>query len=112
MLHGRGGEDGVVQAALDLLQIPYTGTGVLGSALAMDKLRCKQLWKGVGLPTPEYYVLENESDCEQAMQELGLPMMIKPVLEGSSIGISKVMNPAELMLRMASGQKMWWYDYG
>ncbi len=97
MLHGRGGEDGVIQGALDLLKIPYTGSGVLGSALAMDKLRCKQLWMGVGLPVPEYCELETEADCEQAIQELGLPLMIKPVLEGSSIGISKV-NTVEEML--------------
>ena len=90
ILHGRGGEDGVIQGLLDVLEIPYTGSGVLGSALAMDKLRCKQIWQGVNLPTPECYVLENEADCHKAIEGLGLPLMIKPVLEGSSIGISKV----------------------
>lgn len=97
MLHGRGGEDGVIQGALDLLQIPYTGTGVLGSAIAMDKLKCKQIWKSMSLPTPEYRILESEADCEKAVEELGLPLMIKPVLEGSSIGISKVKHAEEMI---------------
>ncbi|MCW8854091.1 MAG: D-alanine--D-alanine ligase [Gammaproteobacteria bacterium] len=90
MLHGRGGEDGVIQGMLDVLKIPYTGSGVLGSALAMDKLRTKQLWKGLDLPTPDYQILNNEKDCQLAVQKLGIPLMIKPVLEGSSIGMSKV----------------------
>ncbi|MDH5472017.1 MAG: D-alanine--D-alanine ligase [Gammaproteobacteria bacterium] len=90
ILHGRGGEDGVIQGLLDIVQIPYTGSDVLGSALAMDKLRTKQLWKGVGLPTPDYQILNSEDDCKIAVQRLGLPLMIKPVLEGSSIGMSKV----------------------
>lgn len=97
MLHGRGGEDGVIQGVLDLLEVPYTGSGVLGSALTMDKLRCKQLWEGVGLPTPACYVLNNKEDCRQAMEELSLPLMIKPVLEGSSIGISKVQRVEEMI---------------
>jgi len=97
MLHGRGGEDGVIQGLLDVLKIPYTGSGVLGSALAMDKFRCKQLWRGIGLPTPDFMQLENAVDCETALKSLGLPLMIKPVLEGSSIGISKV-NSVEEML--------------
>jgi len=97
VLHGRGGEDGVIQGVLNVLEIPYTGSGVFGSALTMDKLRCKQLWKGIGLPTPDYVVLENEQDCLRAIDELGLPLMIKPVLEGSSIGISKVKVSAEML---------------
>lgn len=97
MMHGRGGEDGVVQGVLDLLRIPYTGSGVLGSALAMDKLRCKQIWQAVSLPTPEYKELNSADDCIEAMSQFGLPLMIKPVLEGSSIGISKV-NTREEML--------------
>jgi len=97
VLHGRGGEDGEIQGLLDILQIPYTGSGVLGSALTMDKLRCKQLWQGISLPTPEYRVLETEADCENALDELGLPLMIKPVLEGSSIGISKVNARSEML---------------
>lgn len=97
MMHGRGGEDGVIQGVLDVLKIPYTGSGVLGSALSMDKMRCKQLWLGLSLPTPEYQILENEHDCEVALQKLGLPLMIKPVLEGSSIGISKVKSEQEML---------------
>jgi len=97
MMHGRGGEDGVIQGVLDVLKIPYTGSGVLGSALSMDKMRCKQLWLGLSLPTPEYKILENEDDCEQALQNLGLPLMIKPVLEGSSIGISKVKSAQQML---------------
>ncbi len=97
IMHGRGGEDGVIQGALDLLQIPYTGSGVLGSALAMDKLKCKQIWLGRGLPTPDYCELESEADCEHAIERLGLPLMIKPVLEGSSIGISKVKRREEMI---------------
>ncbi len=90
IMHGRGGEDGVIQALLELHQLPYTGSGVLGSALAMDKLKCKQLWTGIGLPTPAHMELNSEADCINAVEKLGLPLMIKPVLEGSSIGISKV----------------------
>jgi len=97
MLHGRGGEDGVIQGLLDVLKIPYTGSGVLGSALAMDKFRCKQLWRGIGLPTPDFMALQNEGDCGLALENLGLPLMIKPVLEGSSIGISKVNSKDEMI---------------
>ena len=97
MLHGRGGEDGVIQGLLDVIEIPYTGSGVLGSSLTMDKLRCKQLWKGIGLPTPAYQILETEQDCHQAVKNLGLPLMIKPVLEGSSIGISKVLDEKDML---------------
>jgi D-alanine-D-alanine ligase len=95
-LHGRGGEDGVVQGVLDYLGIPYTGSGVLGSALAMDKLRTKQLWQGVGLPTPEFCVLNSEADVPKAASELGFPMILKPVHEGSSIGMTKVEREADL----------------
>jgi len=97
MLHGRGGEDGVIQGLLDVLEIPYTGSGVLGSALAMDKFRCKQLWRGIGLPTPDFLEIKNEADCHEALNILGLPLMIKPVLEGSSIGISKVKTADEMI---------------
>ncbi len=90
ILHGRGGEDGVMQGALQSIDMPYTGSGVLGSALAMDKLRCKQLWHGMGLPTPQWHVLQSEADCQQAVDTLGLPLMVKPAHEGSSIGMSKV----------------------
>lgn len=96
ILHGRGGEDGVIQGMLDVMQMPYTGSDVLGSALAMDKLLTKQLWCGVGLPTPDYKILENEQDCHAAIELLGLPLMVKPVLEGSSIGMSKVHDASEM----------------
>lgn len=89
ILHGRGGEDGVMQAVLESIGLPYTGSRVLGSALSMDKLRCKWLWQGAGLPTPAWRVLATEEDAVQA-GTLGLPLMIKPTREGSSIGISKV----------------------
>jgi len=97
IMHGRGGEDGQIQGLLDILGIPYTGSGVLGSALAMDKFRCKQLWRAMGLSTPDYMELKNEADCEEAVKRLGLPLMIKPVLEGSSIGISKVNDRDEMI---------------
>ena len=97
IMHGRGGEDGVIQGLLELMQIPYTGSGVLGSALAMDKLLTKQLWHGIGLPSPDYRILQTEQDCIQAVEDLGLPLMIKPVLEGSSIGMSKVIDRADIV---------------
>jgi D-alanine-D-alanine ligase len=94
-LHGRGGEDGVMQGALEALGLPYTGSGVLASALGMDKLRTKQLWQGVGLPTPEFRLLSGGGDAETAVRELGLPLMIKPAREGSSIGITRVMEAGQ-----------------
>jgi len=90
MLHGRGGEDGAMQGLLEVMGLPYTGSGILGSALAMDKLRCKQVWAAEGFPTPEFRVLETELDCNNALEQLGLPLIIKPALEGSSIGMTKV----------------------
>ena len=97
ILHGPGGEDGVMQGALDILNIPYTGSGVLASALAMDKLRCKQFFEGAGIPTPGYRVLDDDTDMEFVQASLGLPLMIKPVLEGSSLGMSKVEVGEELV---------------
>ena len=90
MLHGRGGEDGAMQGLLEVMGLPYTGSAILGSALAMDKLRCKQVWAAEGFPTPEFRVLETEQDCADALAQLGLPLIIKPASEGSSIGMSKV----------------------
>lgn len=95
-LHGRGGEDGVMQGCLETLGLPYTGSGVLASALAMDKLRTKQLWHGVGLPTPEFVLLDSEADLERAARNVGFPMMIKPIHEGSSFGMSKVEEAGQL----------------
>lgn len=96
ILHGRGGEDGVIQAVLDSMGLPYTGSGVLGSALSMDKLRTKLVWNSVGIPTPPFKVLTENSDFIQAAEELGLPVIVKPVHEGSSIGMSKVVAATEL----------------
>ena len=96
VMHGPGGEDGVIQGALEVLGIPFTGSGVLASALAMDKLRCKQLLEGAGIPTPAYIVLNENMDAEFVTASLSLPMMVKPALEGSSIGISKVEQAEDL----------------
>ena len=89
-LHGRFGEDGTLQGALEWLGLRYTGSGVLGSALAMDKLRAKRLWMAEGLPTPPFEILDAKSDFRATAKRLGLPLMVKPVNEGSSIGMSKV----------------------
>lgn len=96
ILHGRGGEDGVVQGLFEYLDLPYTGSGVLGSALAMDKIRTKNIWRNKGLRTPAYKTVKNIADCEKAINELGLPVIVKPALEGSSIGISKVESMADI----------------
>lgn len=90
IMHGRGGEDGIVQAILELLEIPYTGSGVLASALSMDKIRTKQIWQAVGLQTPEYFVVHKQDDLKIIQQNYNGPYMVKPAHEGSSIGISKV----------------------
>ncbi|TWI58477.1 D-alanine-D-alanine ligase [Pseudomonas duriflava] len=97
VLHGRGGEDGSMQGLLECLGIPYTGSGILASALAMDKLRTKQIWLSQGLPTPQYAVLCSESDCRAAAEELGFPLIVKPAHEGSSIGMAKVSSIDELI---------------
>jgi D-alanine-D-alanine ligase len=96
IMHGRGGEDGILQGVLNVLGLPYTGSGVLASALAMDKLRTKLCWRGANLPTPNWYVLENEMDLDACADALGFPMIVKPALEGSSVGISKVTSRDEL----------------
>jgi D-alanine-D-alanine ligase len=95
-LHGRGGEDGVVQGMLETLGMPYTGSGVLGSALGMDKLRTKQVWQSAGIATPAFTVLGSDEDVSQAVDSLQFPLAVKPAHEGSSIGISKVDNAAAL----------------
>jgi len=89
-LHGRGGEDGVVQGALELQGLPYTGSGVLASALSMDKVRTKALWAAQGIPTPAHRLLDAHTDSKAVVDALGLPLIVKPVHEGSTIGISKV----------------------
>ncbi len=95
-LHGRGGEDGTVQGVLEVLGVPYTGSGVLGSALAMDKVRAKLVWQASGLPTPPSEPLEGVDDLQGAVRRLGLPLVVKPVNEGSSIGITKVRAAGDL----------------
>lgn len=90
VLHGRGGEDGAMQGLLECAGIPYTGSGILASALAMDKLRTKRVWLSLGLPTPNHAVLASEADCRAAAAELGFPLIVKPAHEGSSIGMAKV----------------------
>lgn len=89
-LHGRGGEDGTLQGALELLGIPYTGSGVLASALGMDKQRTKLVWQALGLPTPESVMLGPDADWQAVVERLGLPLIVKPVHEGSTLGISIV----------------------
>lgn len=89
IVHGRGGEDGQLQGALELAGISYTGTGVLGSALGMDKVRTKLCWLGAGIPTPQWMVLKETQDVELCAKRLGFPLIVKPALEGSSIGMAK-----------------------
>jgi len=96
IIHGRGGEDGVVQAVLDTLEIPYTGSGVLASALSMDKLRTKLCWQGAGLATPKWCLLQSEQDITRCINELGFPVIVKPALEGSSLGMSRATTETEL----------------
>jgi D-alanine-D-alanine ligase len=95
-LHGPGGEDGTIQGALEYLAIPYTGSGVMASALAMDKLRCKQLWKGIGLPTADFASLNENSDWDAIINQLGGSVVVKPACEGSSMGMSLVETPQQL----------------
>lgn len=90
VLHGRGGEDGAIQGVLEWLNIPYTGTGVQGSAIGMDKVKTKQVWAGYQLPTAPYKIVNAQTDVVDVIADIGLPFIIKPVHEGSSIGMSKV----------------------
>jgi len=94
-LHGPGGEDGSMQGALQLLGLPYSGSGVLGSALAMDKERCKRLWQGLGIATGDFEILDADTDWQAAIDRLG-PVFVKPACEGSSIGMSRASTAAEL----------------
>ena len=89
-LHGRYGEDGCIQGVLELMNIPYTGSGVMASAVGMDKWRTKLIWQSAGVVTPAFHLLDEQSDLAQVAQTLGLPLFVKPANEGSSIGISKV----------------------
>ena len=89
-LHGRFGEDGTVQGVLETMKIPYTGSGVMASAVAMDKWRTKLIWQAAGIPTPRYHVVNKDSDWIKVIDDLTLPLIVKPAREGSSIGITKV----------------------
>ncbi|MGZ5620537.1 MAG: D-alanine--D-alanine ligase [Methylobacter sp.] len=101
IIHGRGGEDGVLQGVLEVLGIPYTGSGVMASALSMDKLRTKLCWQGYGLVTPKWHLLKDESDLDACIEKLGFPVIVKPAQEGSSIGMSKAGNRDELLTALS-----------
>ncbi|KGH26448.1 MULTISPECIES: D-alanine--D-alanine ligase [Comamonas] len=94
-LHGRYGEDGTVQGTLELLDIPYTGSGVMASSIAMDKIMTKRIWRFEGLPTPDWRMVDSAEATRDALQALGAPMIVKPARDGSSIGLTKVMNADE-----------------
>ena len=95
-LHGRGGEDGTLQGALEVMGIPYTGSGVLGSAIGMDKWRTKMIWEASGLPTPRYRILSAADDWGAVARDLGLPLIVKPANEGSTLGLTKVTAVSQL----------------
>jgi D-alanine-D-alanine ligase len=97
IIHGRGGEDGVLQGVLQVMGIPYTGSGVMASALTMDKLRTKLCWQGYGLVTPKWCLLQDENDLDNCIEKLGFPVIVKPAQEGSSIGMSKANSRDELL---------------
>ena len=105
ILHGPFGEDGTVQGALETMGIPYTGCGVMASAIGMDKLRTKLLWKALGLPIPEFELLRDDSDFAAIEKKLGLPLFVKPATEGSSIGITKVKTPGGLKAAYEEARK-------
>ncbi len=107
ILHGHagGGEDGILQGLLEAFGIPYTGSDVLGSALSMDKIRTKQVWLSLGLPTPRYIRLSRNSDVAKAARDLGLPVIIKPACEGSSVGVSRVFKEADLAQAVAQAAR-------
>ncbi|MDD4929674.1 MAG: D-alanine--D-alanine ligase [Gallionella sp.] len=104
-LHGRFGEDGTVQGALELLEIPYTGSGVMASALGMDKWRSKLVWYAGGLPIPDFLLIDENSDVEAVAGQLGFPLFVKPANEGSSVGISKVKCAADLQAAYLAAAK-------
>ena len=104
-LHGRHGEDGTIQGVLELMGIPYTGSGVMASALGMDKWRTKLLWQAAGLRVPEYALLSATSDFAEVEEALGLPLFVKPACEGSSIGITKVKRRGDLAAAYVAAAK-------
>jgi D-alanine-D-alanine ligase len=104
ILHGGAGEDGTIQGALDLLGIPYTGSGVMASALAMDKMRTKWVWQAAGLPTPPSRIVQSAAEAPAVIAALGLPLILKPIREGSSIGVVKVATPEEFAAAFATAR--------
>ena len=102
IMHGRGGEDGVLQGVLQVLGLPYTGSGVMASALSMDKLRTKLCWQGMGLTTPNWFVMHSQQDIDDCIDALGFPVIVKPAQEGSSIGMSKANNREELVVALTT----------
>ena len=104
-LHGTIGEDGLVQGLLELKEIPYSGSGVLGSALGMDKLRAKQLWKGLGIATPEFYCVDKNTNLKRILDTLGA-VFVKPICEGSSLGMSIARTPEDLSRAVANASKL------
>ena len=98
ILHGQhgGGEDGVLQGALEAFDVPYTGSGVLGSALSMDKPRSKRVWQSLGLPTPKFVALPRGADVHAAAKQIGFPLIVKPACEGSSVGVTRVFDESQL----------------
>ncbi|GLQ47246.1 D-alanine--D-alanine ligase B [Dyella lipolytica] len=107
ILHGQhgGGEDGVLQGALESLNVPYTGSGVLGSALSMDKTRSKRVWQSLGLPTPKFVALPRGADVHAAAKEIGFPLIVKPACEGSSVGITRVFEEKDLDAAVTLAEK-------
>jgi len=107
-LHGRGGEDGTIQGVLEALEVPYTGSGVMGSAIAMDKTRTKYLWQGMNLPTPKFSYVEKKDSAllTQLVSLIGFPLAVKPSREGSSIGVFKVSNQSQLESAVGAALKM------
>ncbi|VUD40323.1 D-alanine--D-alanine ligase [Thalassocella blandensis] len=105
VLHGCGGEDGKIQALLELLNIPYTGSGVAASSLAMNKLKTKQVWLSVGLPTPEFEILRDGCDYQSTLSRLGGECFVKPIHEGSSLGMSCAVNAVELAQAHSAAKK-------
>ncbi len=104
-VHGRGGEDGTLQAVLEIMNLPYTGSGVMASAITMDKLKTKLCWRGLNLPTPAWFLLKQPQDIDACIKKLGFPVIVKPTEEGSSIGMSKANNKQQLLLAFIEASK-------
>ncbi|MET0331707.1 MAG: D-alanine--D-alanine ligase [Dyella sp.] len=105
ILHGGGGENGELQGALQSLRVPFTGSGVLGSALSLDKIRAKQVWLSMGLPTPRYQALPRGADMHAAARQIGFPLIVKPAWEGSSVGVTRVFQEADLEAAVELAQR-------